>query len=153
VGLSFTNQGATMLKGYEAWACVGYQAPVDANDADVTLPTTTTGIDMALWSEILVILQIGVTAGTLTIKLQDSATTNGTYADISGKTKTTAATDDGLIFIISLRSSSMNAGARFVRVIQNNNAASQIQAVLVLGKATNPPATDNKITAQQTVVD
>jgi len=142
-----------VTKGYEDWATVAFQAPVDANNVDATLPSATTGIDMSLWDQILVIVQIGVTTGTLTIDLRDSPATNGSYTAITGKTKTTTGTDDGLIFIIALNVSELNASARFLRAYQDNSAASQLQAVLILGKAVNPPATDNKIAAQQTVVD
>jgi hypothetical protein len=142
-----------VIKGYEAWATVAFQAPIDANNADITLPSSATGIDMSLWDELLVIIEIGVTAGTVALDLRDSPTTNGSYTAIAGKTKTTLATDDGNIYIIALNVSELNPLARFVRAYQDNNAASQLMAILILGKAVNPPATDNKLAAQQAVID
>lgn len=145
----------SQTKGYENWATVALQAPIDANNADVTLPSSTTGIDMSLWDELLIIIQCGVLAAGTTdaFTVSDSPTTNGAYTAISGKTKTLADTDDGFVYIIALRTSEMNASARFVRIVQNNSAHSQLLAVLVLGKAVNPPATDNKLSIQQTVID
>jgi hypothetical protein len=144
-----------MLKGYEQWASVGFQAPIDGNNVDAILPSATTGVDMSLWDELLVVIQLGVLAASTTnvADLRDSPTTNGTYTAISGKTKSIGASDDGFIFIIALNASEMTAGARFVRLYQDNSAHSQFISVLILGKATNPPATDNKLSVQQTVVD
>lgn len=144
-----------MLKGYEAWGVVAFQAPIDANNADVTLPSSSTGIDMSLWSELTIFIELGVLAASTTneVTVKDSPTTNGTYTAISGKSKSIVATDDGFVFIIAVDASELNAGARFLRVIQDNSAHSQFVSILVLGKAVNPPATDNDLTIVQTVVD
>jgi hypothetical protein len=144
-----------MKKGYEEWGVVGIQAPIDANNADATVPSATTGIDMSLWSQLLFITSLGVldNSATLDQTIKDSPTTNGTYAAISGKTKAIVGTDDGKVMIIALDASELNAGARYVRMTQDNSAHSQLVSVLVLGKAINPPATDNDLSVVGTLVD
>lgn len=142
-------------KGYEEWAPVGYQAPIDANNADATIPSASTGIDMSLWDEILIYVQCGVLNDSATdaVTCSDSPTTNGSYTAISGKTLAIVGTDDGKIFTIRIGCDELNAGARFVRIVHNNSAHSQLIGTLVIGKAVNPPATDNDLTVAQTPVD
>lgn len=144
-----------MLKGYEVWAVAAYQAPIDANAADVTLPSANTGIDMSLWSELLIIIELGVLNNSATdaVTVSNSSSTNGTYANLAGKSAAIVGTDDGFIYIIALNASELDAGCRFVRVVQDNSAHSQLLSVLVLGRAVQPPATDHKIAAQQTIID
>jgi hypothetical protein len=139
-----------MMKTYEEFAAIGYLAPIDAN----ALNTNLTAIDMSLWSEIAVILQYGVVAAseTLALTVQDSATSGGSYVQISGKLWNGINTDDGRIIWINVLAEEMNPGARFIKVFYNFSAHSALASILVLGRANNPPATDNKLAAE-TVVD
>lgn len=138
----------SMTKGYEEWGIVGILAPIDAN----AVSTSTAAIDMSLWSQIMIIVSIGVTVGTSVIKAQDSATSGGTYVDITGKTYSEAATDDGLQRIINVLSEEMNAGARYIKINYVFSANSNLAALIILGKANNPPATDNDLSTV-TVID
>ena len=144
-----------MIKSYEEWGVVAIQAPIDANAVDASIPSATTGIDMSLWSQLMIISQFGVMndSGTNTITVKDSPTTNGTYTAIAGKSQAVVGTDDGKVNIIAVDSSELNAGARFVRVINDNSAHSQLLSQVVLGKANNPPATDNDLAVVMTIVD
>lgn len=144
-----------MLKGYEEWGVVGIQAPIDGNAADASVPSASTGIDMSLWSQLLFISVFGVldASATLVATVKDSPTTNGTYTAITGKANSIIGSDDGKVNIIALDASELNAGARFVRLTQDNSAHSQLVCVIVLGKANNPPATDNDLTVVQTIID
>src|SRR2546423_1048101 len=126
--------------GPEEWGVVGMIAPVNGNNAT----TLSAAIDMSKWSEIMAILLVGVIDQTGDMNLRDSATSGGTYADISGKAiPQLAATDDGKQAIISLKAEELNAGAQFVKVsVAVANGTSSLICLCVLGKAVYKPATD-----------
>lgn len=124
--------------------------PVDANNTD----TDSDEIDMSKWSEVMIIIALGVLndSATNTVTVKDSATSGGSFTAISGKSQAIVGTDDAKQFIISVKAEEMNSGARYLKVTQNNSAHSQLMAIIVLGRARYKPATDDDLSSVQTVV-
>lgn len=125
--------------------------PVDANNTDGSSDI----IDMSKWSEIMVIIQLGVlndsATNTVTV-YEDEASTMAGEAALSGKSQAIVGTDDAKQFIISVKAEELSAGCRYVRVKQDNSAHSQLMAILVLGRARYQPATDDDLSSVQTPV-
>jgi hypothetical protein len=107
--------------------------------APASLNTTTnmTGIDTSLHRKVLFIVQNGVlgTSATVDFKLQASATSGGTYADIGGKaiTQMVKASDDSHIAKVEIMASEMPAGKPFVRGVLTTGTAASLVAVVALG--------------------
>lgn len=98
-------------------------AVVSVIDPDAYGTGTQTGnnIDMAFHRQIMTIVQVGAMASNSTVDcvLTESATSGGTYTQISGKSitqLTEASTDDDKQAIINLSAEELGAGMRFVRV-------------------------------------
>jgi hypothetical protein len=75
-------------------------------------------------------------SATLDLKAQDSATSGGTYADISGKAitqLTQAGTDSNKQAILNLRSDELNSGARYVKFAMTVATATSDAGLIVLG--------------------
>ena len=137
--------------GPEEWGIVGVINPANNNNNTFL----SNAIDMSKWSELYVILQLGAIDITIDMKLRDSATSGGTYADISGKaiTQLTGGTQDNNQYIIGLKAEELNAGTQFVKVsVTVANGTSSLICLCVLGKAVYKPATDNDLTTVAQVV-
>lgn len=96
-------------------------------------------IDMSVHNRIMVILQAGVipSSGTYNLKLTESATSGGTYTQISGKgitALTAAGTDSDKQAIVNLEADELGDGMRYVKVSlrMTGNASANDAGVLVL---------------------
>jgi hypothetical protein len=90
-------------------------------DANATGTFTGDAIDMAFHRKIMVIVMAGTIASTGTVDclLTESATSGGTYTQISGKSitqLTQAGTDSDKQAVINLRSDELGTGMRYVKV-------------------------------------
>lgn len=135
---------------HEEWAIVATVDPVDANNAD----SDSDEVDMSKFHEVMVIIMLGVLndSATNTVTIKDSPTSGGSFTAISGKSQAITGTDDAKQFVISVRADEMNAGARYLKVTQDNSAHSQLTAILVLGRPRFLPATDEDLSTVQTPV-
>lgn len=80
----------------------------------------TDAVDMSKWEEVLFILLLGDMASeTIDFKLQESATSGGSYTDISGKAATQlsahASNNDNKQIVINLKASELSSGMRYVK--------------------------------------
>lgn len=108
-------------------ACI---APVDSTNTTVVGPSSSTGIDCTGYDEALVIVYLGVTAATHTVTCKTSATTNGTYAAITGATMSLVGTDDALAWVGRIKMRNQNPFLR-VEIAQSNNAGLHTALVLL----------------------
>jgi hypothetical protein len=116
---------------YERCAVIAVIQPINGNNA-----TTLSGaFDMSKYEEALVIIQIGVVDQTVDCKVRQSATSGGTYSDISGKAITQfAATDDGKTSVINLKASDFDSDKPWGKVsVTVANGTSSLLSVVVLG--------------------
>src|SRR5690242_3058191 len=88
--------------------------PQTLNNASAS--TGSGGVDLAKFRRALFVVQVGsVTAGgSLTAKLQESATGTGSWSDISGST-ITAITASNKVATLEVRADQLSAGKRYVR--------------------------------------
>src|SRR4051794_5164186 len=124
--------------GHESWGVVATIDPANNNNNTFL----SDAVDMSKFSEIMAILVLGAVDNTIDMKLRDSASSGGTYADISGKaiTQLTGGTQDNNQYIISLKAEELNAGAQFVKVSVTVGAGTtNILGVVVLGRAVYKP--------------
>tara|TARA_R110000765_G_scaffold352627_1_gene442564 strand:- start:33 stop:470 length:438 start_codon:yes stop_codon:yes gene_type:complete len=144
----------TTALGSEQWAVIAVIDPAN-NGAGETFSTEW---DMSLWSRVQAVLQTGSMAGTSTVdfKLQDSATSGGALADITGKaiTQLTAAgTDDDKQVVVNLRFDELNEDGRYcMGLLTVANAASNSSAV-ILGLPRYYPASDNDASTVDEIVN
>jgi hypothetical protein len=107
--------------------------PVSVSASTVNM----TGISMAQHRKLMFILQTGVLGASATVdfKLQSSATSGGTYADISGKsiTQLVKASNDNNQAVIEIQASELPAGQPFVRGVYTVGTAASILSGVVLG--------------------
>jgi len=126
----------------EEWALVGTIDP----DANATGATNSDVIDMSKFDEVVFIICAGIlgTAATLDFKVQESATSGGTYTDISGASiaQLVKASNDDDQAILSIKGSSLSDGMQFVRGVHTIGAATSDSSVTILGRAKNLPASD-----------
>jgi hypothetical protein len=133
-----------MEKMYQDLTLVGVLDAADQNAGSSQIAA----IDMSLWSQLLVILDVGVAnaASTITITPKDSPTSGGSYTAIPNKTLAlTAPITSGTQYFINILAEEMNAGARFIEIFYAVNAHSTLAAIIVLGKAAYAPAGDNAL--------
>lgn len=117
-------------------------AVVSVIDPDAYATGTQTGdaIDMAYHRRIACIVLLGTVTGSGTVDclLTSSATSGGTYTQISGKSITQltgAGSDDDKQAIINLKAEEMTAGHRYVKVsLRVAAAASDVATVTVADK-------------------
>lgn len=99
--------------------------------------TVTSGavVDMARIRRTLFILQLGTIDCTVDFKLQESATSGGTYSDIPGKAITQlTASDDNKQAVIELEGAELGFGQRHARCVLTSGAGSVcLCSVLALG--------------------
>jgi hypothetical protein len=80
----------------------------------------TDAVDMSKWHEVMFVFLTGdMAAETIDFKLQESATSGGTYTDISGKAATQlaahASNNDNKQLVINLKSEELSSGMRYVK--------------------------------------
>jgi hypothetical protein len=107
-------------------------------DAYTAAEYLTGAIDMNDYHSVMAIAMAGDlgASATLDLKAQDSATSGGTYADISGKAitqLTQAGTDSNKQAILNLRSDELNSGARYVKFAMTVATATSDAGLIVLG--------------------
>jgi hypothetical protein len=108
-----------------------------------------TNIDMSKLQRLMFIIDVGSVgaAGTVDFKLQSSATSGGTYADITG-TAITQVTASSKIVTVELRADQLPAGQRYVRhnLVIGTNAV-QVAVLALGGEAEYKPAKSQDIAA------
>jgi hypothetical protein len=107
-------------------------------DAYAASTILTAAIDMADYHSVSAIILAGdiVSTGTIDVKATDSATSGGSYADITGKAitqLTEAGTDSNKQVILNVRSDELNDGARYVKFSSTLTTAGADYALVVLG--------------------
>jgi hypothetical protein len=135
----------------ERVAVVGVIQPINGNNAT----TLTAAIDMQPWGSLLAILQVGVIDQVVDFKLQECATSGGSYTDISGKSITqAAATDDGKTYLINLQAEELASGSRYVKAsVTVGNGTSSLVSVVCLGfDAKYGPGSDSDLTSVAQIV-
>lgn len=142
----------SMSQPSERAAVVAVVQPVDNNGAT----TLTAAFDHSKFGSSLWIVQVGVIAagGVVDFKLQSSATSNGTYADIAGKAITQlSATDDGKTVLVNLKAEELPTGEPFVKGRLLTGAGSSLNSVVALGM--DPlygPASDDDLSTVAQIV-
>jgi hypothetical protein len=108
--------------------------------------TSGNGINMKLFRRILAVIQVGAGAGSITAVLRSSASSGGTFADISSTT-ITAITTTNKQATIERRDDQMLAGQPWLRleVTEGNVACTQVSAVLLGGETQQKPANANDL--------
>ena len=119
------NQLANRITFAVALACVSKSAG----------STTSAAIDMTGYSKGSLVVQAGVIAssGTVDCKVQTSATSGGSYADLTGAAitqMTEAGGDSGSTVIVDFE---IPNGKPHVKTVLTNATAAAIQGVLVIG--------------------
>ena len=118
--------------------------PVSQGAATVT----TGGVDMSKFERVMFVVMVGaVTTGTVDAKLQESATSGGTYTDIAGASITQITTSNK-IATLEIKTTQLSAGKQFVRLSLTVGTAATLIAVLPLaGEAHQKPASAQDIAA------
>lgn len=109
-----------------------YGSVKDQNANTAAYPSATTGFDMSPYEDALIIVALGVVdnSATIDVVVSTSASTNGTYANVTGATLTLVGTDDSQVYVGNLRISERNP---FVRVTPTVSSHSVLGAVIVVG--------------------
>lgn len=112
----------------------------------------TDAVDMQKWEEVMFVLLLGdMAAETIDFKLQESATSGGTYTDISGKAATQlaahASNNDNKQIVITLKAPELSAGMRYVkgRAITGNTTGGPACVVALGMKPRLGPASDDDL--------
>jgi hypothetical protein len=96
---------------------------------------TSAAVDLSGYQEAMIVLSCGTTAstGTLDVKVQSSATTGGTYADITGAvfTQVTPSNDDA-VYVARIR---VAPSKPFIKVVATAATAASIYGVEAVGWA------------------
>ena len=140
-----------MSQPSERATIVGVIQPVNGNNAT----TLSASVDMSKWAEAAALIQMGVIDQVVDFKLVQSATSGGTYSNITGKSITQfAATDDGKSAWINLKSEELDIDKPFIKasVTVGNGTSSLISVVLLGLKPRYGPASDDKLSTLAQVV-
>jgi hypothetical protein len=134
-------------------AVVGMIKPV----ATVAGTTLTAAIDMSLWTEVMFIVQLGTLGASATVafKVTESATSSGTYTDITGRAITTltdAGTDSLKQAVLRVRPEQQGAGMRYIKGSLTVAVATSDVAVIAVGVGRQLPSTDNDLTSVKEIV-
>jgi len=116
---------------------------------------TSTAVDASKFQRIMGVILIGANAGSLTAKFQSSATSGGSYADVSGGPTMTAITTANKQASLELRQDQLAAGQQFVKLlITEGNSANAICAGVILGgeAPAKPAKAQNPASVAQSVV-
>ena len=103
---------------------------------------------MSKFERVMFVVMVGaVTTGTVDAKLQESATSGGTYTDISGASITQITTSNK-IATLEIKATQLSAGKQFVRLSLTVGTAATLIAVLpIAGEARQKPASAQDIAA------
>ncbi len=110
---------------------------------------TSGGVDMSKFERVLFLLMVGSVgaAGTVDAKLQESATSGGTYTDISGGS-ITQITASNKIATVEIKATQLSSGKQFVRLsVTVGGNAVLIAAVPLAGEAHQKPGSAQDIAA------
>jgi len=142
---------ATAL-GSEQWAVIGVVDP----DANTAAAYDTDEIDMSKWHRVMAVVQTGILGASATIdfKFQDSATSGGSFADVSGKsiTQLVKADDDDKQAIVNLRYDELNDSARYAKGVLTVGTATSDCSCVILGQPRYAPASDNDLASVDEIV-
>lgn len=135
------------------------RAAVAATIDPQTLNNTTAdsdGIDLGRFGQAMFILAVGGTDASVDCKLQESATSGGSYTDLPGKAiSQLSGTDDNKQAILVVRSEELSSGKRFVRARVTAGSGATGATVAVIGLGMQPryaPATDDDLTSVAEIV-
>lgn len=136
------------------------QAVVGIIDPDVYTAAEylTAAIDMNKFESLQAIVMAGTlgASATLDAKLTASATSGGTYTDITGKAitqLTQAGTDSDKQSIINLRAEELTEGLRYVKLSMTVGTATSDAGAIVMGaNPRNAPASDNDLSTVDEIV-
>jgi hypothetical protein len=139
----------------ERAAVVGKISPATVNST----PALTDAVDMSKFDEAMFIFLTGdMAAETIDFKLQESATSGGTYSDISGKAITQlaahASNNDSKVAVVNLKSSELGAGMRYVkgRAVTGDTTGGACCVVALGMKPRFGPASDDDLAAVVQIV-
>jgi hypothetical protein len=110
---------------------------------------TSGGVDMSKFERVMFLLMVGSVggAGTVDAKLQQSATSGGTYTDISGAS-ITQITASNKIATLEIKSTQLTTGNQFVRLsVTVGGNAVLIAALPIAGEARQKPGSAQDIAA------
>ena len=100
---------------HEVAGVVGTVDPANKNNST----SLTDAIDMSKFSEVMFVVLTGDMDNTLDFKVQEAATSGGSYSDLSGKAVTQlpahASNNDNKQLIVSVKSEELSAGKQFVK--------------------------------------
>ncbi len=136
----------------ERAAVVSVIDPANLNNA------TTVGdaVDMSRFHEAIFILAMGAVDAAIDFKLTESATSGGTYTDITGKaiTQETGGDDDNLQWIINLKAEELSAGMRYVKPsVTIGNGTTNLGCVIGLGlRPRHAPGSDDDLASVDQIV-
>jgi hypothetical protein len=119
----------------QALAVVGHLDPVSQGAGNVL----SEAVDMSKYHRLLAVIQVGAVGagpGTVDAKLRDSATSGGSYSDISGKAITQISASNK-IATIELRPDEMNSGAQFCKLSLTVGTNAVLIAAILLGAEAN----------------
>jgi hypothetical protein len=95
---------------------------------------TSGAVDASKFRRIMAVISIGANAGSITAQFQSSATSGGSYANVSGGPTVTAITAANEQATIELRDDELAAGQRYVKLtITEGNSANAVCSGVVLG--------------------
>lgn len=134
----------------ERAAVVGKISPATVNST----PALTDAVDMSKYDEVMFVFLTGdMAAETIDFKLQESATSGGSYTDISGKAITQlaahASNNDNKVAVINLKASELGAGKQYVkgRAVTGNTTGGSCCVVALGMKPRFGPASDDDLAA------
>ena len=131
---------------HEVAGVVGTVDPANKNNST----SLTDAIDMSKFSEVMFVVLTGDMDNTLDFKVQEAATSGGSYSDLSGKAVTQlaahASNNDNKQLIVSVKSEELSAGKQFVKgSLTIGNGTTNICGVVALGVPRYAPATDDDL--------
>lgn len=136
-------------------AIVGVVDP-DAYTASGSYDKLTDAIDMSLWGRVAFIVAAGTidSTGTVDFKITESATSGGTYTDLSGKAITQlAATDDDKQQVVEVSTDELGSGMRYLKGALKTATAASDAAVIAVGlDARTEPASANDLASVSELV-
>jgi hypothetical protein len=136
----------------ERMAVVGTIDPFNGNNAT----TLSDAVDMSKFHEAVFILSIGANDSTVDFKLTESATSGGSYTDITGKaiTQEAGGDDDNKQWVISLKSEELSSGKQFVKAsVTIGNGTTNLISLVALGlRPRFAPASDDDLASVSQIV-
>ncbi len=127
-------------------------------DAYGTGAQSSDAIDMRYHRRVIFIVQVGTlgTNATVDFKVQECATSGGSYSDLSGKSitqLTDAGTDDDKQAIVEVAAEEMGAGMRYLKGVLTIGTAASDAGVIALADCTRyHPASDYDLASVDEIV-